>query len=181
MATTSRRAHKHFQLDSVKIKRAQKALRAKTETETIERAFDLAISRNTKAIGSRLEANERFLRSGGRDQGCLSANWIARCRAALFDSSIYISGMRQGNDASLVAAAVLGRCSALAQCGGARGTLRRCIRPRSRGRWNDWSAILTGVKRILVPNLTDWTRVRTDCWPAVAAKYHYENDRAGTI
>jgi hypothetical protein len=64
MATTSRRAHKHFQLDSVKIKRAQKALRAKTETETIERALDLAISEH-ESNRITLEANERFLRSGG--------------------------------------------------------------------------------------------------------------------
>jgi hypothetical protein len=64
MAPTSRRAHKHFQLDSVKIKRAQKALRAKTETETIERALDLAISEH-ESNRITLEANERFLRSGG--------------------------------------------------------------------------------------------------------------------
>lgn len=64
MATASRRAHKHFQLDAVKIKRAQKALRAKTETETIERALDLAISEH-ESNRLTLEANERFLRSGG--------------------------------------------------------------------------------------------------------------------
>jgi hypothetical protein len=47
----------------VKIKRAQKALRAKTETETIDRALDLVIS---EAQNHRLTlaANERFLRSG---------------------------------------------------------------------------------------------------------------------
>jgi len=64
MATARRRAHKHFQLDSVKIKRAQKALQAKTETETIERALDFTISeheRNRLAF----EATERFFRSGG--------------------------------------------------------------------------------------------------------------------
>jgi len=63
MATAKNRSHKHFQLDAAKIKRAQKALRAETETETIERALDLAISENRK---NRLvlEANERFLRSG---------------------------------------------------------------------------------------------------------------------
>jgi hypothetical protein len=63
MATTNRRAHKHFQLDSVKIKRAQKVLQAKTETETIERALDFTITEHEK---NRLliEANERFLRSG---------------------------------------------------------------------------------------------------------------------
>src|ERR1700674_673282 len=64
MATANRRTHKHFQLDSVKIKRAQKALRAKTETETIERALDLAISEH-ESNRLTLEANERFLRSGG--------------------------------------------------------------------------------------------------------------------
>ena len=63
MATTKNRSHKHFQLDPVKIKRAQKALRAKTETETIERALDLAIAEHQK---NRLvlEANERFVESG---------------------------------------------------------------------------------------------------------------------
>jgi hypothetical protein len=47
----------------MKIKRAQKALRAKTETETIERALDLAIAEEQS---NRLtqEANARFLRSG---------------------------------------------------------------------------------------------------------------------
>ena len=64
MATARNRTHKHFQLDSVKIKRAQKALRAKTETETIERALDLAISEH-ESNRLTLEANERFLRSGG--------------------------------------------------------------------------------------------------------------------
>ncbi len=57
------RSHKHFQLDSVKIKRAQKALRAKTETETIERALDLAIAehRRNRLV---LEATDRFIKSG---------------------------------------------------------------------------------------------------------------------
>jgi hypothetical protein len=50
-------------LDSVKIKRAQKALRAKTETETVERALDLAIAEH-KRNRLVLEANERFLKSG---------------------------------------------------------------------------------------------------------------------
>ena len=63
MPTVPNRTHKHFQLDSKKIKRAQKALRAKTETETIERALDLAISEHEN---NRLacQATERFLRSG---------------------------------------------------------------------------------------------------------------------
>ena len=56
-------SHKHFQLDAAKIRRAQKVLRAKTETETIERALDAVIAehrRNQLAI----EANERFVKSG---------------------------------------------------------------------------------------------------------------------
>ena len=63
MATANKRAHKHFQLDSAKIKRAQKALRAKTETETIERALDFTITEHERNRLA-LEANERFLRSG---------------------------------------------------------------------------------------------------------------------
>jgi len=63
MGTAKNRSHKHFQLDSVKIKRAQKVLRAKTETETIERALDLAIAEHqrNKLV---LEAAERFIKSG---------------------------------------------------------------------------------------------------------------------
>ena len=63
MPTAKNRAHKHFQLDAVKIKRAQKVLRAATETETIERALDLAIAehrRNQLALA----ANDRFANSG---------------------------------------------------------------------------------------------------------------------
>jgi hypothetical protein len=62
MATT-KRTHKHFQLDAIKIKRLQKALGAATETETIDRAIDLALAeheRNRRAWA----ANERFLKSG---------------------------------------------------------------------------------------------------------------------
>jgi hypothetical protein len=63
MATTRNRSHKHFQLDAMKIRRAQKALRAKTETETIERALDLAISEHQRNRLA-LEATERFVHSG---------------------------------------------------------------------------------------------------------------------
>jgi hypothetical protein len=61
MKTT--KAHKHFQLDSAKIRRVQKVLRAKTETEAIERALDFTIDEHEK---NRLvsEAHERFVRSG---------------------------------------------------------------------------------------------------------------------
>lgn len=64
MATAGRQiVHKHFRLDVAKLKRAQKALRAATETETVERALDMAISeqeRNRLAA----EANRRFIGSG---------------------------------------------------------------------------------------------------------------------
>jgi hypothetical protein len=63
MATARSRSHKHFQLDSVKIKRAQRALRAKTETEAIERALDLAIAEH-ESNRLVLEASERFIKSG---------------------------------------------------------------------------------------------------------------------
>jgi hypothetical protein len=64
MPTANKRVHKHFQLDAVKIKRAKKALRAKTETETIERALDFTIMEHER---NRLawQANERFITSGG--------------------------------------------------------------------------------------------------------------------
>jgi hypothetical protein len=64
MATARTRTHKHFQLDSAKIKRAQKALRTKNETETIERALDFAISEH-ESNRLAFEANERFFKSGG--------------------------------------------------------------------------------------------------------------------
>lgn len=64
MATVKNRTiHKHFRLDSIKLKRAQKVLEARTETETVERALDLAISEHER---NRLtvEANRKFLASG---------------------------------------------------------------------------------------------------------------------
>lgn len=63
MSSARSRAHKHFQLDVGKIKRAQKVFKARTETEAIERALDFAIGEDEK---NRLAAdgNERFIRSG---------------------------------------------------------------------------------------------------------------------
>jgi hypothetical protein len=63
MPSIRARVHKHFQLDSIKLKRAQKVMQAKTETEAIERALDFAIAEHEK---NRLavEANERFIESG---------------------------------------------------------------------------------------------------------------------
>jgi hypothetical protein len=63
MATARARSHKHFQLDAAKLRRAQRVLSAKTETETIERALDVVIAEHER---NRLtvEANDRFIRSG---------------------------------------------------------------------------------------------------------------------
>jgi hypothetical protein len=61
--TRSQVRHKHFLLDSNKIKRAQKVLRARTETETIVRALDEVIA-ESKRNGLARRANERFLKSG---------------------------------------------------------------------------------------------------------------------
>ena len=63
MTTLTKRSHKHFQLNPAKIKRAQRALQARTETEAIERALDLAIAEHEKNRLA-LQATERFLKSG---------------------------------------------------------------------------------------------------------------------
>lgn len=63
MAVGRTRSQKHFRLDPAKIKRAQRVLRAGTETETIERALDLVISEDE---GNRLmaQANDQFVMRG---------------------------------------------------------------------------------------------------------------------
>ena len=63
MSSTSKRSHKHFQLDAAKIKRAQKVLHAKSETEAIERALEFAIAEHQKNRLA-IQANQRFFRSG---------------------------------------------------------------------------------------------------------------------
>ena len=63
MATISKRSHKHFRLDSIKIKRAQKLLRANTETEAIERALDWVLAEHEKRRLT-VAANDRFVKSG---------------------------------------------------------------------------------------------------------------------
>lgn len=64
MVTAKHRViHKHFRLDPIKLKRAQRVLEASTETETIELALDLAISEHERnKLAS--EANRQFLKSG---------------------------------------------------------------------------------------------------------------------
>ena len=48
MAVSTTRSHKHRRLDEAKIKRAQKALRANTETEAVERALDFVITEHER-------------------------------------------------------------------------------------------------------------------------------------
>ena len=62
-ATASARKNKHLILDQSKLKKAQKVLGAKTETETIERALEIVIdedTRNRKAW----TATEKLIKSG---------------------------------------------------------------------------------------------------------------------
>lgn len=65
MPTVLKRQDKHFRLDSAKLKRAKKVLRAKTETEAIERALDLAIEEHERNRAV-MQANDEFIRSGIR-------------------------------------------------------------------------------------------------------------------
>jgi hypothetical protein len=54
--------HKHFRLDAAKLKRAQKLLDAPTETETVERAIDMAIVEHERNRIAN-QAHDRFVRS----------------------------------------------------------------------------------------------------------------------
>ncbi|MGH9847723.1 MAG: type II toxin-antitoxin system VapB family antitoxin [Blastocatellia bacterium] len=61
--TNSRSKHKHYVLDEAKIRRAQKLLGTKTETETIERALEEVITERERTRAA-WQAHERFLKSG---------------------------------------------------------------------------------------------------------------------
>src|SRR5688500_12424820 len=64
--TTSQRRNKHLILDQAKLKKAQKVLGAKTETEAVERALDSVIDedeRNRRAWA----AHERSLKAAVRE------------------------------------------------------------------------------------------------------------------
>ena len=63
MVKAASQSRTRIRLNSAKVKRAQKALGTKTETEAIEQALDFVIS---EYENNRLafEANERFLKSG---------------------------------------------------------------------------------------------------------------------
>jgi len=55
--------HKHFRLDASKIRRAQRLLKAGTQTETLNRALDVVITEHQRNRLTR-QANERFIKSG---------------------------------------------------------------------------------------------------------------------
>lgn len=50
MPALKKRAHKHYRLDPAKIKRVQKEMGAKTETEAIDRALDSFLSDREKDL-----------------------------------------------------------------------------------------------------------------------------------
>jgi hypothetical protein len=62
MAARATVVHKHFRLDAAKLKRAQTLLNAPTETETVERAIDMAILEHERNRIANL-AHDRFVRS----------------------------------------------------------------------------------------------------------------------
>jgi predicted nucleic acid-binding protein len=100
-------------------------------------------------------------------------------RPALFDSSVYITAMRQGDDAALamrrlaadapvwLSAVVLEELYA-----GASDRARQVVERLERD--------FDGAKRILVPNLSDWTQAGR-VLARVAAKYHYEKIGLGRL
>jgi Bacterial antitoxin of type II TA system, VapB len=63
MARTNRKSkHKHYVLDEAKIRRAQKLLGTKTETETIERALDEVITERERNQAA-WRSHERLIKS----------------------------------------------------------------------------------------------------------------------
>jgi hypothetical protein len=64
--TTSQRRNKHVILNQAKLKKAQKVLGAKTETEAIERALDSVIDEDERNRRAWM-AHDRFLRAAARD------------------------------------------------------------------------------------------------------------------
>jgi predicted nucleic acid-binding protein len=98
---------------------------------------------------------------------------------ALFDTSIYISGLRRGNDALLAirrvaADAPLWLSSVVLEelYAGAGDRERRVVERLEQD--------FDRVKRILVPNLNDWTHAGK-VLARVAAKYDYEKIRKGRL
>ncbi|MGH9824031.1 MAG: hypothetical protein ACREDR_12360 [Blastocatellia bacterium] len=64
---TSTRRNKHMVLDQAKLKKAQRVLGARTETETVERALDQIISEDEKNRRA-WAAHERFIESALKER-----------------------------------------------------------------------------------------------------------------
>ena len=86
----SRVRNKHFCLDSIKLLRAKKLLRADTETETIERALDFVLSEHLRnQLAS--EANQRFIEGGSEIEdvyGGLGSEIATRFQKADLETNI---------------------------------------------------------------------------------------------
>lgn len=65
-STANQRKNKHVILDQTKLKKAQKVLGAKTETEAIERALDSVIDEDERTRRA-WAAHDRFLRAAARE------------------------------------------------------------------------------------------------------------------
>src|ERR1700730_10548589 len=98
---------------------------------------------------------------------------------ALFDSSIYISALRQGNDAALAlrrlaADSPLWLSSVVLEelYAGAGDHDRRAVERLERD--------FDNAKRILVPNLSDWTQAGR-VLARIADKYHFEQIGQGRL
>jgi hypothetical protein len=64
--TTGRRRDKHLILDQAKLRKAQKILGAKSETETVERALDFVIGEDERSRTA-WAAPDRFMRAALRE------------------------------------------------------------------------------------------------------------------
>jgi len=62
-ATARKQRHKHLVLDQSKIRKAQKALGTRTETETVERALEIVIGEDEKNRRA-WAATEKLIQSG---------------------------------------------------------------------------------------------------------------------
>jgi|ERR1035438_2459995 predicted nucleic acid-binding protein len=97
---------------------------------------------------------------------------------ALFDSSLYIAAMRRGDDAVLELRRFSGAPLWLSAVvveelyAGASGPARQQVERLEQN--------FAGSKRILVPNLNDWTQTGT-VLARIAAKYHYEEIGRGRL
>jgi hypothetical protein len=154
MPTARARTHKHFQLDALKIKRAPKLSRAKTETETIDRALDLAID-EFETNRRVLESHDRFARSGILIHDVF-AKLADEMRSALFDTSGLHFCPAWGRRDRLGSATPNWRCDRMVNRGRHRASCT-LERPSATSLlWKSWNSNSPERDVILVPDLIDW-------------------------